>query len=515
MEMVEPETTIQVAIAPASRKASGLDFDNLFEFLAEKTSFSFNIQRCESYEEALSKLTNGEAQMGWLGPYAYLEANEKGIIQPFAVGLLKGQSTPTYNSLFISLKESNVEGLKNIKGTRIVIGNPQSTSGYLVPKRELKDVGVNLDNRLHFSEIIEANNHDEAIRILLEGRADVAAVSSVNLQENIVRNPEYAQRIRILHESKPIPGAPLVFSSVLPEKTKNTIKELVLVAHESVEISGYGGKLDKYIDIEEGKRKLLESYILPQWNWPTYLSISGLILFTILAIIDLEIDPLELFHNTFTYFSDVIQRMMPPDFSNMNQLLGLMLETVEMAFLGTLMAITLSIPLGFLSASNISPNYSIYVICRVITVFFRAVPEFVMAMILVIAVGFGAIPGVLALGLHTMGFLAKFYAEAIEHIDPGPSEALTSMNASRLQVLAFSIIPQVLPSFVGNNLYILDRNVRMATMLGIVGAGGIGYELQSSFRMFNYPRVSAIIIMIFVTIFIIDMVSSQIRRRVL
>ena len=114
-----------------------------------------------------------------------------------------------------------------------------------------------------------------------------------------------------------------------------------------------------------------------------------------------------------------------------------------------------------------------------------------------------------------MGFLAKFYAEAIEHIDQGPSEALTSMNASRLQVLAFSIIPQVLPSFVGNNLYILDRNVRMATMLGIVGAGGIGYELQSSFRMFNYPRVSAIIIMIFVTIFIIDMVSSQIRRRVL
>ena len=87
------------------------------------------------------------------------------------------------------------------------------------------------------------------------------------------------------------------------------------------------------------------------------------------------------------------------------------------------MAIILSIPLGFLSASNISPNYSIYVMCRVITVFFRAVPEFVMAMILVIAVGFAPIPGVLALGLHTMGFLAKFYAEAIEHIDPGPSEA--------------------------------------------------------------------------------------------
>ena len=104
-----------------------------------------------------------------------------------------------------------------------------------------------------------------------------------------------------------------------------------------------------------------------------------------------------------------------------------------------------------------------------------------MAMILVIAVGFGAIPGVLALGLHTMGFLAKFYAEAIEHVDPGPAEAITSMNASRLQVISFAIIPQILPSFVGNNLYILDRNVRMATMLGIVGAGGIDMNYNHLF----------------------------------
>jgi phosphonate transport system permease protein len=153
-------------------------------------------------------------------------------------------------------------------------------------------------------------------------------------------------------------------------------------------------------------------------------------------------------------------------------------------------------------------------IARTITIFFRAIPEFIMAMILVIAIGFGAMPGVLALGLHTMGFLAKFYAEAIEHVDVGPIEALGSTGASRTQVLAFAIVPQIMASFVGNNLYILDRNIRMATMLGIVGAGGIGYELQSSFRMFEYQRVSAIIIVIFVTIFIIDMISSYLRSKV-
>jgi len=191
-----------------------------------------------------------------------------------------------------------------------------------------------------------------------------------------------------------------------------------------------------------------------------------------------------------------------------------MLETVEIALLGTLLAITLSIPVGLCSARNIAPNYLVYLIARVITIFFRAIPEFIMAMILVIAIGFGAMPGVIALGFHTMGFLAKFYAEAIEQISEGPVDALNSMGASRRQVLAFAVVPQILPSFVGNNLYILDRNIRMATMLGIVGAGGIGYELQSSFRLFDYPRVSAIVIVIFVTIFLIDIISSYIRAKV-
>ena len=136
-------------------------------------------------------------------------------------------------------------------------------------------------------------------------------------------------------------------------------------------------------------------------------------------------------------------------------------------------------------------------------------------MILVIAIGFGPMPGIFALGLHTMGFLAKFYAESIEHVDPKPSESLKVMGASRSQAFVFGVIPQIMPSFMGNNFYILDRNIRMATMLGIVGAGGIGYELQSSFRMFQYERVSAIIIIIFITIYIIDMISSFIRQRLL
>jgi len=260
---------------------------------------------------------------------------------------------------------------------------------------------------------------------------------------------------------------------------------------------------------------LLQHHIRPQWGWRSFIIVITFIGIYTAIYIDLEINLKELITNSSTYLFDVVGRMLPPDFSNFGKLAFSMLETIEIAMLGTLLAIILSIPMALLSARNIAPSYLIYLISRAITIFFRALPEFIVAMILVIAVGFGAIPGVLALGFHTMGFLAKFYAESIEHVDKNPLEALESMGASKWQIIAFGVVPQIIPSFMGNNFYILDRNIRMATMLGIVGAGGIGYELQSSFRMFEYERVSAIIILIFGTIFVIDKISSYIRENLL
>tara|TARA_B100000795_G_scaffold224933_1_gene180520 strand:- start:13891 stop:14721 length:831 start_codon:yes stop_codon:yes gene_type:complete len=265
---------------------------------------------------------------------------------------------------------------------------------------------------------------------------------------------------------------------------------------------------------ENNQKENLEKYLRPQWSWKTItFIISTLILLTVVTI-DLEINFINLFTDSFKYFADIFSRMLPPDFSNFNKLVFSMIETIEIAILGTFIAIVLSIPLALLSARNIAPNIFIFFIARTITVFFRAIPEFIIAMILVIAIGFGAMPGVLALGIHTMGFLAKFYAEDIEHVNKGPIEALKSSGASKRQIITFAIIPQIIPSFVANNLYILDRNIRMATMLGIVGAGGIGYELQSAFRMFEYQKVSAIIIIIFITIYIIDNISTLIRMRI-
>ena len=262
------------------------------------------------------------------------------------------------------------------------------------------------------------------------------------------------------------------------------------------------------------KDKDLATYLKPQWSWKTLSTIG--IFFSILVFIvnDLEINFIKLVTDSSKYFGDILSRMLPPDFSNLNQLIYAMFETIEIAFLGTFIAIILSIPLGLFSARNLAPNYLVYILSRAIVIFFRAIPEFIIAMILVIAIGFGAMPGVIALGLHTMGFLAKFYAEDIEHINKGPIDALKSSGATKSQIISFGVIPQILPSFVANNMYILDRNIRMATMLGIVGAGGIGYELQSSFRMFEYEKVSTIIIIIFITIFVIDHFSAYLRSKI-
>ena len=174
------------------------------------------------------------------------------------------------------------------------------------------------------------------------------------------------------------------------------------------------------------KVKNLESYLKPQWSWKTLISIVLFCFILVFIVKDLEIDFIKLMTDSSKYFGDILSRMLPPDFSNLNELIYAMFETIEIAFLGTFIAIVLSIPLGLFSARNLAPNYFVYIICKTIVIFFRAIPEFIIAMILVIAIGFGAMPGVLALGLHTMGFLAKFYAEEIEHIKTGIIDPLNN-----------------------------------------------------------------------------------------
>jgi phosphonate transport system permease protein len=212
---------------------------------------------------------------------------------------------------------------------------------------------------------------------------------------------------------------------------------------------------------------------------------------------------------------EFMKEMAPPDFSRLAVYLKLMLETVAMGICGTFMAIVLGIPLGLMAARNVTHNSIIYNLAKESTNLLRATPDLVFALIFVVAVGLGPFAGVLALGLNTAGFLGKFYAEAIENVDPKPIEAVEASGARLLQRISHAIFPQVLPLFNSYNLYILERNIRYSTIMGIVGAGGIGFELVMTSRMFEYRQMAAMLLIILATIMMVDLFSSYLRKKLL
>lgn len=190
-------------------------------------------------------------------------------------------------------------------------------------------------------------------------------------------------------------------------------------------------------------------------------------------------------------------------------------ETIEIALWATLLAVLLSLPLAVLGAANYAPHRVLYYGSRTTVSLLRALPELISALFLVLAFGFGPAAGVLALALHSAGFLGKFFAEDIENADRKPQEAMDAIGAGRLRTLWVAVLPQVLPQYVAYVLYILDRNLRMAAVIGLVGAGGIGQELKGRWDMFQYGHVSTILIAIFLAVFVLDQVSARLRARLI
>lgn len=197
------------------------------------------------------------------------------------------------------------------------------------------------------------------------------------------------------------------------------------------------------------------------------------------------------------------------------RIISKLVETLEIAIWGTFIAVIISAPLAFFSAANLAPHKFVYMTARAVVSLLRAVPELISALFLVMAYGFGPIAGVLALALHSAGFLGKFYAEDIENADIKSQEALRAIGANKLKILRYAILPEVFPQYIAYTLYVLDRNVRMATVIGIVGAGGIGQELKGRFDMFNYQHVGTILIAIFIMVFVIDQLAARLRQRYL
>lgn len=211
--------------------------------------------------------------------------------------------------------------------------------------------------------------------------------------------------------------------------------------------------------------------------------------------------------------AQLASEMVPPDFSRWQSWMRPLLDTLAMSIAGTILAVVLSLPLALLAAPNTTPSAALGHLARLVLSFLRSVPELILGIVFVAAVGFGALPGVLALALHSVGMVGKFYAEAIEHVDPRPLEAARAAGATRLQVITHAVLPQVLPQMADITIYRWEYHFRASTVLGIVGAGGIGFELIAALRLIAYDQVSAILLTVLACVVVVDSLGAALRQR--
>jgi phosphonate transport system permease protein len=211
-----------------------------------------------------------------------------------------------------------------------------------------------------------------------------------------------------------------------------------------------------------------------------------------------------------------VGRFMAIDFSLVPHLFKPALETFMIASLGTVLAVVLSLPVAWFGAHNITPFLPItYPLGRAMMTLTRSIHEIVWGLIFVSAVGLGAFPGILAVGMRSIGFLAKLTAEAIEDVDPGPVEAISAVGGNRFQVVLFGIVPQILPVFLGNVIFQWDINIRRATIMGLVGAGGLGLTFHRQLVMYNYGGVTTVILAILFLVAIGEVISYYGRKAII
>jgi phosphonate transport system permease protein len=248
----------------------------------------------------------------------------------------------------------------------------------------------------------------------------------------------------------------------------------------------------------------------PRTSWLT-LAVWGLLLAVLAASWKgADMRPLDLLRDGGN-MGEYARGFFPPDFSEWRHYVAELLITLQIAVWGTALAIACSVPLALLASANITPWWIHQPVRRVLDGC-RAINEMLFALLFVVAVGLGPFAGVLALWVHTTGVLAKLFSEAVEAIDPQPVEGIRATGAHPLAEIAYGVIPQVMPLWISYALYRFESNVRSASVVGMVGAGGIGMVLWDVIRGFQYAQTAAVLIMLVVAVSLIDVVSARLRK---
>ena len=251
----------------------------------------------------------------------------------------------------------------------------------------------------------------------------------------------------------------------------------------------------------------------PQETLVRYVWYVAVVFIAVWSVSNLDI-PWFYFLDAHTQAADLVTRMVPPDWTFFDTILDPLIETIHIATLGTAITVCVALPLAFIAARNTTPNALTWFIGRFILVTSRSVNTVVWGLVFVAVFGPGPMAGIWSVAARSLGFVGKLVAEAIEEIDEGAVEAIEATGASRLQVLLIGVLPQVLPVIYGTTVYRWDINIRESTVLGFVGAGGIGIMLYSSINQFAWHEVSVMLIAIFGVVILSELVSATVRRHI-
>lgn len=507
------------------------------------------------YTALVEAMRSGQVHFGWLTPSPLVLAEQLFGAEIILTQVRRG--SPTYYSAIVVREDSPARRIEDLRGRSIAWVDPQSTSGYVIPRYLLVERG--LDVQHFFGHQVFAGGHDAAVLAVQAGQVDAAAVWADPPDEGTGAWTRFLRgrpgpRLRPLIYSPPVPSdAVAVHPRFAREHSAlvRAVREALIAIGQSEEgrrVLRALNSTDGFVPADRSQYEIVRrafrvtrvsaqgrferpsnvavffalcalaaALALPFWRRaPRVRAFVGWTLFlfaTTWSVLAARLSLTRLFAGR-EAMGAFVRGMFPPERGVVPAVIESTIVTLQLALVGTVLAIPLALLLGFLAAENVMPLRPVRGMVRFLLNFNRSIDTLILALIFVSAVGLGPLPGVLALSIHTVGSLGKLFYETVETLDPGPVEAMRSVGATPLQVIRWGLWPQFAPHFISIVLFRFELNVRVSTVLGLVGAGGVGFLLITYMRGAEYGKVTAVIAAIVVLVMALDAISSRLRKNV-